>query len=150
MFATSIGRERTWLSHTVRQPVWALAFIGLLGALLGAWVGAAATYRASSGWGIPQPVSGNVIAVNQDATTVTFQPDDWPHRDDGGADGGWSYRLGPVEWVDNKGQSWGNGTPACLAPLSHGQRVQLWLLEIRGGENPAHSNPVIVRVNCLA
>jgi hypothetical protein len=113
-------------------------------------VGAVATYQATSDWGIPQPVFGKVILVNQDATAIVFQPDDWPQRDDGGADGGWGYNLGPVEWVNTEGRTWGDGTPACLAPLSYGQRVQLWLLEVRGGTAPSHANTVIMRVKCLA
>jgi hypothetical protein len=136
-------RVKRLVFRSVSIPLWFLPVIALIGVLLG---GVLFYYLVGSKWGVPHSVTGKVIFVNDKADGIVFQPDDWPHRDDGGADGGWSYTLGPVEWVDRDGQVKTDGTPACLAPLSHGQRVELWLLDVRGdGPGPGE---VITRVRC--
>ncbi|MEV0839378.1 hypothetical protein AB0I55_07435 [Actinocatenispora sera] len=127
-----------------RQPVRIARWGVAVAVLLGVAVGAVVVHQVDGARAdVPHPVTGTVTAVDEDGTALGFRADDEPH---GGTTG---YALGPVDWIDSSGTTHLAGThPSCLAPLSHGQHVELWLLDVRDAN--AGPRQVITRVRCLS
>ncbi|MHB1431167.1 MAG: hypothetical protein ACYCVZ_03495 [Streptosporangiaceae bacterium] len=59
-----------------------------------------------------------------------------------------SYALGPVLWYSPANQSWNDGSrPACMTPLSHGQRITFGVVNVSPvGDAPG--GPVVTWVKC--
>lgn len=130
---------------TITLP--ALAVLMLVSTLLGA----AATWAATRDRGVPQIVRGTVIAVNHDGTSIGFHPDDpeGSHQRDGEGEG--LVLAGQLTWTDTDGSQHLNGVPPCLQPGSHGQRVELGIVELRqGSDSPPAWTRIVVWARCLS
>jgi hypothetical protein len=129
---------RMSLGRPLAVPLWLLACL----VAVGAGLGGVAVYVSTDHYGVPVATTGTVTAVNQDSTAIGFTAD-------GGNRTGEGMAITTHFWIDRDGKSYGGDTaPACLQPLTHGQRVELGVLDIRGhGPGPAK---LIVWVRCLA
>jgi hypothetical protein len=110
----------------------------------------------------PRVVRGTMTAVSPDRVQLGFMPDG--HRDPDPPPSlrerltDWrygfrttftGYELGRVPWADADG-AWHQGTaPACLAPATTGQRVELGLVRVRPGADGRPGGVVVVWLRCL-
>jgi hypothetical protein len=102
-------------------------------------------------------VRGTITAVGPDRTAIGFMPDG--HRDPdpppslrerladwryGFRNAFTGYEVGGAPWADAAG-AWHHGTaPACLAPATTGQRVELGLVRVRPGAEGRPGGVVVV------
>ncbi|MEU8116802.1 hypothetical protein [Micromonospora sp. NPDC048947] len=144
--ATTLHQDpRPSASRLSARPWLPVAVAGLTGAALGVL----ACYSVlTPRWGVPHAVTGTVVAVNADANAFVVRPDGRQPSANKADDGGHGYQLGPVEWVDYAGQTHHEGTPVCLAPLSEGAKVELMVVDVRGGTGGPDA--LITRVRCLS
>jgi hypothetical protein len=143
------GSSRRWLPPLVLMLAVLVASLTLGRAR---WPGAAT----------PRVVQGTITAVGPDRTTVGFMPDG--HRDPdpppslGERLTDWrygfpntftGYEIGRAPWADAEG-AWHHGTaPACLAPATSGQPVELGLVRVRPGADGRPGGVVVVWLGCL-
>lgn len=112
-------------------------------------VGVAATWAVTHDRGVPRAVRGTVTAVNFDETAIGFSPDD---PEGSGIRKGESMILsGALYWRDRAGSLHGNGVPPCLQHGSHGQRVELGVVQLHRGSG-SHPAPtmIVVWARCLS
>jgi hypothetical protein len=114
------------------------------------------------GTATPRVVRGTTTAVAPDRTQIGFMPDG--HRDPdpppslrerltdwryGFRNTFKGYEVGGVPWADPDG-TWHQGSaPACLAPATSGQRVELGLVRVRPGADGRPGGVVVVWLRCL-
>ncbi|MEU4477641.1 hypothetical protein AB0F68_06140 [Micromonospora sp. NPDC023966] len=92
--------------------------------------------------GRPAIVRGVVTGVNVDGTAIGFS------ADNGRREGEGMVLLGEVPWTDASGADYQGTRPTCLATDSHGQRVELGIIDLHGtGSWPAKA---VVWVHCLS
>jgi hypothetical protein len=143
------GRSHRWLPLLVLMLAILVASPTLGRAL---WPGAAP----------PRVVKGTTTAVNRDRTQIGFMPDG--HRDPdpppslrerltdwryGFRNTFTGYEVGSAPWADAHG-TWHQGTaPACLAPATSGQRVELGLVRVRPGTDGRPGGVVVAWLRCL-
>jgi hypothetical protein len=143
------GSSRRWLPPLVLMLAVLVASL-TLGRTL--WPGAAP----------PRVVQGTTTAVSPDRTQIGFMPDG--HRDPdpppslGERLTDWrygfrntftGYEVGRAPWADADG-AWHHGTaPACLAPATTGQRMELGLVRVRPGADGRPGGVVVVWLRCL-
>jgi hypothetical protein len=110
----------------------------------------------------PRVVRGTVTAIGADRTAIGFMPDG--HRDPdpppslrerltdwryGFRNTFTGYEVGNAPWADVDGV-WHQGTaPACLAPATSGQRVELGLVGVRLGADGRPGGVVVAWLRCL-
>jgi hypothetical protein len=143
------GSSRRWLPALVLLLAVLVASLTLRRAL---WPGTAT----------PRVVRGTTTAVAPNRTQIGFLPDG--HRDPdpppslrerltdwryGFRNAFKGYEVGGVPWADPDG-TWHQGSsPACLAPATSGQRVELGLVRVRPGADSRPGGVVVVWLRCL-
>ena len=110
----------------------------------------------------PRVVRGTTTAVAADRTQIGFMPDGQRDPDPppslrerltdrryGFRNTFKGYEVGGVPWTDRDG-TWHQGSaPACLAPATSGQRVELGLVRMRPGADGRPGGVVVVWLRCL-
>jgi hypothetical protein len=137
MSTTSQAKAPASRTRTRRVPLWALG----LAVALGLVTGAAGATVGTSDRGVPRVVQGTITAVNSGGTAIGF-------TEDGSDRVGESLLIAGDSWTDRDGANFGGRPPTCLAPGSHGQRVELAILDLQGeGRWPTK---LVVWVHCLS
>jgi hypothetical protein len=103
-------------------------------------VAAAVVWRTTRQDVTPRWVHGTINNVSSSGTSLGLRKD--------GSAGITGYAVGPVGWTDANGVRHSGDRPACLAPGSHGQRVELGLIDYRPTA-AADGGTVVVWVRCL-
>jgi hypothetical protein len=125
------------LGRRVQLPVWALVIVVGFGAL----AGAAGVAWLTADRGVPNVVRGTITAVNADVTAIGFTQDGTDRE-------GAGLPLALDYWTDRDGHNVGGRPPVCLTPGSSGQRVELAILDVRGGRHGF--GKLVVWVRCLS
>jgi hypothetical protein len=119
--------------------------------VLGAVIGAVATYYMASGRGVPTVVQGTVSAVaadsdDGDVTAIAIRFDGHDYLTPG--EGESVPVVANLPWTDATGKNFAGGRPVCLAPGTYGQRVEVGVLDVRG--EGAWDSRLVVWVHCLS
>ena len=96
--------------------------------------------------GAPEIVRGTVRAVNEDVSAVSVSLGGRHYEVAGDGEG--LQLVHDVPWTTTDGKTRSGDEPACLAPGSSGQRVELALLDVGGQGN--WPDRVVVSVRCLS
>lgn len=113
----------------------------LLGVLVAGLAGGAVVHFVHSDDVVPEVQRGTVTIVDQGVEAIGFRPDGQRSRTTG-------YVVSGSKWADRQGTWHDNGHPECLTAGSHGQRIEIGMVNVRPTGH-APGGPVVVWIRCL-